>query len=189
MIRSVYFETNQFDVFHRTPTYKRRKFRLRRYGEEDGVYLERKTKSGDRVSKRRTLISGQELVKLAEITADPSWPGTWYQLSLLAKDLRPRCLLSYERVAHVGMSVEGPMRLTLDRNIHCALTDAHAFDRAQTGIPLLAEQTVLELKFRSTLPVLFKGLIQRMGLNPSGVSKYRLGIQAWGLAGTTREVG
>ncbi|HMF17369.1 MAG TPA: polyphosphate polymerase domain-containing protein [Gemmataceae bacterium] len=175
-IHSVYFDTRQLDVLHRTPTFKRRKFRLRRYGDEDSVYLERKTKSGDRVAKRRTVIAGHELIRLEETFADPSWPGYWYHRTLLARGLQPRCLLSYERIAHVGMSSDGPMRLTLDRNIHCALTNGRHFDSDYAGIPLLADRMVLELKFRATLPVLFKRLIQEMRLNPSSVSKYRLGM-------------
>lgn len=188
-IRSVYFDTDQLDVAHQTPSYKRRKFRLRRYGTEHGVFLERKSKSGDRVRKRRTLISDQELCRLQEPSADPAWPGYWFQRRLLARKLKPRCLVSYERVAHVGMAVEGPVRMTLDRHIHCVLIDGCEFDTLTNGLPLLAEHVVLELKFRSAMPAMFKRLIQEMGLSPTGVSKYRLGIQAWGLTVTAKGVG
>jgi VTC domain-containing protein len=187
-IRSVYFDTDRLDVFHRSRSYRRRKFRLRRYGNERGVFLERKSRSADRVAKRRTLICDEELSRLDGAAADAAWPGYWFHRRLLVRHLRPRCVIRYERVAHVGISVEGPLRLTLDRHIHCALTEGYDFAPATAAIPLLAESVVLELKFRSAMPALFKRLIQEMGLNPGSVSKYRLGIQAWGLT-ASREVG
>lgn len=186
-IRSVYFDTARLDVFHQAPCYKRRKFRLRRYGSEAGIYLERKSKSGDRVSKRRTLIGALELGRLKAEEPEPawatSWPGYWFQRRLLVRQLLPRCLVGYERVAHVGVIDHVPMRLTLDRNIRCALVDDLDFEKLGIGIPLLTDQVVLELKFHSALPALFKGLLQEFQLNPTAVSKYRLGIQAWGLDG------
>ena len=39
---SLYFETPGFDVYHRRGSYGRSKFRIRRYGEADIVFLERK---------------------------------------------------------------------------------------------------------------------------------------------------
>jgi VTC domain len=188
-IRSIYFDTAELDVFHQRPRYKRRKFRLRRYGTERGVFLERKAKSGDRVAKRRTLICDEELSRLRETTTEEAWPGVWFHRRVLARRLAPRCVISYERVAHVGMSMEGPIRLTLDRNVHCALTEGYDFHATTSSIPLLTHLVILELKFRRAMPALFKGLIQEMGLHPTGVSKYRAGIEAWGLAQSAKEVG
>jgi hypothetical protein len=51
---SLYFDTPEMDVYRRTPGYRRRKFRARRYGLTSWLYLERKWKAGDRVSKRRS---------------------------------------------------------------------------------------------------------------------------------------
>src|SRR4051812_26013707 len=39
---SLYFDTPQLDVYQRTPSYKRRKFRVRRYGAAPLLFLERK---------------------------------------------------------------------------------------------------------------------------------------------------
>src|SRR5262245_29283576 len=188
-IRSIYFDTPELDVFHQRPRYKRRKFRLRRYGTERGVFLERKAKSGDRVAKRRTLICDEELSRLRETVSEEAWPGVWFHRRVLARRLVPRCVLSYERVAHVGMSLEGPIRLTLDRNVHCALTEDYDFHATTSSIPLLTHLVIVELKFRRALPALFKGLIQEMGLHPTPVSKYRAGIEGWGLAQSAKEVG
>src|SRR5262245_32431301 len=62
---SIYCDTAQLDVYHRRGLYKRRKHRLRRYGRAPWVFLERKTKWGDRVKKLRTPIRDGELPILA----------------------------------------------------------------------------------------------------------------------------
>src|SRR5262245_18423597 len=188
-IRSIYFDTPELDVFHQRPRYKRRKFRLRRYGTERGVVLERKTKSGDRVAKRRTLICDEELSRLRATTPEEAWPGVWFHRRVLGRRLVPRCVLSYERVAHFGLSLEGSIRLMLDRNVHCALTKDYDLHATTSSIPLLTHLVIVELKFRRALPALFKGLIQEMGLHPTPVSKYRAGIEGWGLAQSAKEVG
>lgn len=188
-IHSVYFDTDRLDVFNQAPSYKRRKYRLRRYGNEARIYAECKSKSGDRVSKRRTLLSPEELGRLWEPQADLATPAGWFHRRLLARQLRPRCVIGYERAAYVGAGPSGPVRLTLDRHIQCALSDGLDMSVLRPGIPLLADEVVLELKFRSAMPVLFKELIARMSLSPACISKYRLGMDAWGLAAKVKEVG
>jgi hypothetical protein len=64
--------------------------------------------------------------------------------------------------------------LTLDRRIRCVLASSWKPVPFEGGVPLLVGQVILELKFRTTLPPLFKELVQTMRLNPSTVSKYRL---------------
>jgi hypothetical protein len=214
-IRSIYFDTRHLDAYHRTPCYRRRKFRVRRYGSECGVFLERKYKVGDRVSKRRTFIAGEELALIhgkdeagsqdgaSDAAPLPShalhlghlsyaralWAGDWFRRGLSIRQLGPRCLISYQRVAYVGMGAEGPLRVTLDRDIQCTPTQTCDFHVAGSATPLLTDVVILELKFRAALPALFKRLLADMGLCPNGVSKYRAAIDAWGLAGRAREAG
>ena len=40
----MYCDTQALDVFHRTPGYRRRKYRVRRYDEAWDVHLERKVR-------------------------------------------------------------------------------------------------------------------------------------------------
>src|SRR5438093_147544 len=77
-ITSVYCDTPQLDVFHRSPGYRRRKYRLRRYGDSPDVYLERKTRRGDRVKKKRAAVPAEELSLLAAADAPPEWAGGWF---------------------------------------------------------------------------------------------------------------
>lgn len=195
VIHSLYLDTADLDVFHQRPRYRRRKFRIRRYGAEHLYYLERKWKSGDRVAKRRTAIPHSELHHLPVQSTAPhgtggeTWAGAWFQRRILARRLSPRCLVSYERVALVGHSDTGPVRLTLDRHIRCAPCSSYHFDLTVPAVPLLSDAVILEFKYRTALPALFKGLMHDLGLNPAVVSKYRAAIEAWGSPQPAKEAG
>src|SRR5262245_3399496 len=58
---SVYTDTPDFDVFHRTGVSAASKLRVRRYGTAGSVFLERKDKDGDRVRKCRSAVAHPEL--------------------------------------------------------------------------------------------------------------------------------
>lgn len=193
IIRSVYLDTDQFDIFHRAPGFRRRKYRLRQYGRGETVFLERKTKSGDRVAKRRSAVPRDEIHRLLHGDFDPSWPGDWFHRRLAARQLRPRCFISYTRTACVGTSCDGPIRLTIDRHIRCQPTAAYDVclpaQGASPGLPLFADRAILELKYRTAMPALFKRLVEELCLTPSPASKYRLGIQTCDLAHPASEAG
>lgn len=188
-IESLYLDTAGRDVLHRRSPHRRRKFRLRRYGASPGVFLERKARWGDRVAKRRGWVPAEEIDRLRQPSADPAWIGHWFHRRLLAYELQPVCQVSCERVAFMG-SVEGqPVRATLDRKAHSLLAADWGQGEPRGGVPFLVELVILELKFRSSLPGLFRRLMQELMLNPGPVSKYRLAMQAWGCEASAREVG
>src|SRR5262245_43404527 len=58
---TLYCDTPARDIFLGRPGYRRSKFRLRRYGEEQRAFLERKFRKGDRVRKKRSVVAGLEL--------------------------------------------------------------------------------------------------------------------------------
>jgi hypothetical protein len=184
---SLYFDTPGLDVYHRSPGYKRRKFRLRRYGAAPWAFLERKSKWGDRVRKRRTPLPDEELALLAHPMSVVTWPGHWFHRSLLARRLVPACRVSYQRTAYVGACAAGPLRLTLDRRVRGASASDWGLAPPEGALPLLRGQAILELKFHSALPGPFRELVEGMRLSPSGVSKYRRGREAWGLSAPGRE--
>jgi hypothetical protein len=184
---SLYFDTPTLDVYHRAPSYRRSKFRLRRYGAAPWAFLERKSKWGDRVAKRRTSVPGEELTLLAHPSPVSTWPGHWFHFRLLARRLGPACRIAYQRTAFVGACAEGPLRLTLDRSVHGILTDGWGLDPFEDGLPLLPGQVILEFKFRTALPALFKELVQELKLNPHAVSKYRRCREAWGVRRADKE--
>jgi hypothetical protein len=178
---TLYCDTPQLDVFHKSPSFRRRKFRLRRYGSGMQAFLERKSKTGRQVRKKRTSIPLTELHFLENPVSTGDWDGYWFHRRLLLKGLAPVCALSYERTA-LGKSTDaGNVRLTLDRHLKSQRLASWTFPKPDTGIPVLAGRTILELKYQDTLPVLFKELLELFRLQPSGHSKYRSALQAWGV--------
>ncbi len=176
---SLYLDTPELDVFLRSPWYRRRKFRIRSYASSSGLFLERKTRRGDRVSKRRSEVTHAELAHLTSPEPRPDWPAHWFHRRVHKRRLVPACLIAYQRTALVGSDPDEGLRLTLDRNLVGQMTDAWSLPLPEAGRPLIADRVILELKFRAALPALFKQMIGALQLTTSGVSKYRLCREAW----------
>lgn len=185
---TLYLDTEHLDVFRRAAKFKRRKYRLRRYGDEPRIFLERKKRSEDRVRKKRTPVPVDELALLANPLSVTTWPGSWFHQRLLDRGLRPACLVGYQRTAFAALTAEGPVRLTLDRGLRGTLARDWDVAPAEGGLAFLTGQAILEFKFRTALPALFKELIQTFQLTPGAVSKYRNCLLAWGVAEAPREV-
>lgn len=158
-ITSLYLDTPAMDVYRRTPGYTRRKYRVRRYGALPWVFLERKSRRGDRVSKRRTSVPLEELARLAQPTLinrlDPpaqlngaasnghaatEWPGEWFRRQTATRGLLPACGIAYERTAFFASVNEGPVRLTFDRDMRGTPANGWLLnDQAgQTPVPSMA---------------------------------------------------
>jgi hypothetical protein len=172
-ITSLYFDNEPFDVFHRRGSYGRSKFRIRRYGQEEVAFLERKLKTRGLLTKRRSVVKLDELERLSEPEAKKDWAGYWFHRRLLARGLNPVCQVSYRRTARVAMTPYGPIRLTLDDNLR-ALPAAGVWFSEQEATPLMDDGIILELKFRFGMPALFKYLVEEFALTPQPFSKYRL---------------
>jgi VTC domain len=174
---SLYFETPGFDVYHRRGSYGRSKFRIRRYGSADVVFLERKFRTSRLLAKRRTTVPILEMEHLAGSTPVASWAGYWFHRRVLLRRLDPLVQMSYDRTARVGMAVAGPMRMTIDTNLRVLPMPDRAFIPG-VGFPLIEGKCIVELKYRAEIPVLFKELVETFKLAPSPVSKYRIGLGA-----------
>jgi hypothetical protein len=183
-ITSLYFDNEQLDVFHRRASYGRGKYRIRRYGQSDAAYLERKLRTRRQLTKRRSIAGLGELERLAETEAHPNWAGYWFHRRLLLRRLGPVCQVSYERTARVAMTQYGPIRLTLDEDLRARQAGGIWFS-APGGKAICADQLILELKFRCAMPALFKCLVEEFALNPQSLSKYRLAVIALNLANTS----
>jgi SPX domain protein involved in polyphosphate accumulation len=181
LITSLYFDTETFDVYNRKGSFARSKFRIRRYGAEAVVYLERKLKTNGFVSKRRSPAETEEIRRLALIEADLKWPGSWYHRRLLLRRLKPVCQISYERTARVASTSHGPIRLTLDEHLRAVPAREFHFQPDEKCIQVSPSNVVMELKFRGDTPALFKELIEKFALSEKKMSKYRLAAGALGL--------
>jgi hypothetical protein len=181
LITSLYFDTETFDVYNRRASFGRSKFRIRRYGVEGVVYLERKLKTNGFVSKRRSPAETAEIRRLSSIEADPKWLGSWYHRRLLLRRLKPVCQISYERTARVASTPHGPIRLTLDENLRAVAAREFHFQPDEQCQKVAPTNVVMEMKFRGDTPALFKELIEKFALSEKKMSKYRLAAVALGL--------
>ena len=176
---SLYFDNAAYDVFHRRGSFGRSKYRIRRYGEESSAFLERKMRQPAVLAKRRTRLSCEDLDHLSVVTVDSAWPGYWFHRRVAARQLRPVCQVSYERMARGGTSDGHPIRLTLDHDLRAQPAAGPAFEKGD-GLAAAADQYILELKYQGTSPALFRRLAEEFALTPQPVSKYRLGLAALG---------
>jgi len=171
-VTSVYCDTPRLEVFHRSPGYRRAKFRLRRYGDDPKIFLERKTRRGDRVRKRRVEVRPEEL-GLLQSEPNPAWAGDWFARRIRFRSLRPTCQVGYWRTAFFGQAGGSPVRLTLDRELVGLPAEHWLVPRLDEGVPLLPGGVLLELKFHVHLPPLFHELLPRLPIQEARVSKYR----------------
>jgi hypothetical protein len=181
-INSLYTDTAAYDVFHRRGAYNRSKFRVRRYGEGSQVFLEKKTKRGQRVRKNRVTAAMHEIKRLADEDADHHWPGQNFRAELLRRSLRPICQIGYARRAYFSCTDEGRLRLTFDRDLRGSLVSNWSFDESRGGLPFAQGRVVCEFKYQGALPIAFKRAIETFHLVPGGFSKYRNCLQAYGVA-------
>ena len=181
---SLYFDTEDLDVFFRRRSNGRAKFRVRRYNTEPVLFVERKLKRAGLVIKRRTEISLDEIPQVLD--AERDWPARWFARRLSHRQLRPVCQIEYRRTARLGMSSTGPVRLTIDRDIVATSISTVAFT-SHSDVEVLSGQEVLELKYRVHVPPLFKRLIEKFNLEPRAISKYRMGVAALRLVSTSDE--
>jgi hypothetical protein len=174
---TLYFDTEALDVFHRRGSYGRAKYRVRRYSSGEHIFLERKLRKPDMVVKRRTraLLNAFDLSDPASLNGQ----GQWFFSRLAVRRLQPACVITYDRMARGGASDDGPVRLTLDQQLHVLPADGFAL-ASSGGEPIFRERMILELKCRGRLPALFRRLVETFLLEPQPVSKYRLGMTSRG---------
>lgn len=168
-VHSVYFDTPTLDVFHRREGFREFKYRVRRYGSQDHVFLEEKRRVEGFVTKRRSAVDLAQLEAALGARAE-----NWYVEKLRAKALAPVCAVAYERLALVGASSGQTVRVTLDRQLVAAPLGRVGFAPWPPADATPIAHTILELKFPSSLPVLCKELLAHFRLAPGTVSKYRL---------------
>jgi hypothetical protein len=179
-ITSLYFDTPEFAVFHRSGSHGRAKYRIRRYDASPTVFLERKLRARGVVTKRRSVVPIEDLARLSEF--DDGCRGHWFRRRVEARGMSPSCQISYERTALVGQSDSCLIRVTLDEGLCAAPVSDVAFRPLPDCTPVLDGHSVLEMKFRMAMPAAFKEIVQQFELTARPVSKYRLAIPVLALA-------
>jgi hypothetical protein len=173
---TIYFDTDAFDVYWRRGSYGRSKLRIRRYGDADHAFVERKLRTSTMVVKRRTIVRVAALSRLDDPHGDQS-AARWFHDRLRMRRLAAVCQVGYVRTARVLRTQYGDARLTLDTDLR-AQTIRHPVYQPGHGTPVDGAQTIVELKFAVAMPALFKLLVEEFRLEPMRVSKYRLAMDA-----------
>jgi hypothetical protein len=186
-VSTLYLDTTAHDVFHRRRSYGRSKYRVRRYGDEARVFLERKLRTSSRLAKRRTDIPLEALGSL-KTPADGDLETRWFRRRVLVRQLHPVCRVSYLRTARLAETSEGRMRMTLDYSLTASAADTFSLD-AGGPQPFLNGYMILELKFRGPMPTVFRQLADTFALAPGRASKYRTAADILGIARLAPEEG
>jgi hypothetical protein len=179
-VRTIYFDTPAFDVVRRMGSYGRAKYRIRRYNDESWAFLERKLRTHALLAKRRSTVSADGIpALLCTKTGAPA--AQWFVRRLVARDLRPTCIIGYRRVAR-QLTVDGyTARVTVDANVLASpfnATDPFALPTSS----VVGAKSIVELKFQDSPPVAFKQLVERFAMEESPVSKYRASARVLGFS-------
>jgi VTC domain len=178
---SLYFDTDGFDVYHRKGSFGRSKYRIRRYDAAPVAFLERKLRTKNVLTKRRTAVPLEALGQLSAQTPDPVWAGLWFQHRIEARRLAPTCQITYQRVARIVTTFDGPARLTVDRDVVARQVRAAEFLPDDGGATVVLNgDAIVEIKFLGHPPALFRELVETFALEPFAISKYRLSVEALG---------
>jgi len=173
---TLYLDTANLDVFHKTDGFRGQKFRLRRYGDGHRIFLERKARRGNQVRKKRSDITMGDLRIFQFDGAPVDWAGLWFRDRIALQILQPTCRITYQRTAFIGSSDRGPVRLTFDRQIRGVATKD--WDLPVVDLPadqpqgILPGRVICEFKFRDILPKLFQDTIAALKLEEGSLSKY-----------------
>ncbi len=185
-ICNIYYDTPDFRLIRNSiekPIYKE-KLRLRSYGRVTGnqsVFLELKKKYKGIVYKRRICLPESQVAFLF------SEDGLLNQFGQIGReldyslhyypDLRPALYLCYDRCAFTCTD-DPQLRLTFDRNILWR-TDDLRLTAPIGGTALLApEQSLLEIKTASSIPLWLVDLLEQQQLYKTSFSKYGAAYRA-----------
>ena len=185
-VSTLYLDTAERDVFHRRGSYGRSKYRVRRYGEEARVFLERKLRTSSRLAKRRTDIPLDTLHMLQAESGDGQI--RWFRRRVIVRQLEPVCRVSYLRMARLAETPVGRMRMTLDYSLTASTADTFSLDGPGPA-SFLNGYMILELKFRGAMPTVFRQLADTFALAPGRASKYRTAADILGIARLAPEEG
>ena len=190
-IRSIYFDSDQFDFYYeKMDGIKiRKKLRVRTYNEvnSDGyLFFEIKRRYNSRILKERikgsinfleTICVKQQIPDDFNCEAKHSQQSLQrFIYNLRQQSLRPVLLVTYEREAFIG-SVDSDIRLTFDKNVRSSIFPELNENFEENGSQFVTNgRCVLELKFNSFMPKWMRTLVAKFNLHEQSISKYCLGI-------------
>ncbi|QDT05388.1 VTC domain protein [Rubripirellula lacrimiformis] len=186
-VNTLYLDTPDYDLFHRTGKAGRAKHRIRRYGDEKSLWIETKRKKQNVVRKNRTAADADEVLSQLSAPDDTSpWCGAWFRDRVVDRNLQPAAQVHYRRFARTATFDGESLRLTIDSNLQASPAQGWLVAAASDPHPpsqrlQATDSQILELKFYNHMPHLFKELLRTFAIPATGFSKYRTAVQAWQL--------
>ncbi len=179
-ISTLYLDTSDWDLFHRTGRIGSAKHRIRRYGDEQTLWLETKRKKKMVVKKSRTAVFESDYLSRCAVQASDQWCGNWFLDRVADRQLQPAIQISYRRFARVAERNGECMRLTIDSDLHAGSVCGWQVGRPSSKqmSTTFGQHQILELKFDNSMPLLFKQLLQTFAIPSTAFSKYRTAVEA-----------
>ncbi len=196
-VRSVYFDTNDFEAYREKleGINSRKKFRIRGYNRPtltSLVFLEIKRKDGSVVSKNRAPLlhsdchsalhsaNPEQYVQPVNGNGNGADDAKKFLFHYYSKSLKPVVLIVYEREAYFG-STDRTLRITIDKNIRSRMNPSLDTLYSDEGlVPALAGYAVLEVKFSSGIPGWMRAINAGLNLKRMSISKYMICIDSHG---------
>ncbi|TWU48516.1 VTC domain protein [Rubripirellula tenax] len=186
-VNTLYLDTPEMDLFHRTGEIGRAKHRIRRYGDDSTLWIETKRKKANVVRKNRSATSEDEVVRRLTDDSEPTlWCGDWFVSRIAERRLQPTVQVHYRRFARTSTLGGESLRLTIDSHLQASPANgwqvAASSDNANRTARIdTADIEILELKFLNQMPHLFKELLRTFAIPATGFSKYRAAVERSGL--------
>lgn len=184
-LNTLYLDSSELDVFHHTGRTGYSKHRIRRYGNEQTLWLETKRKKQMVVSKNRTSVRETEYLSRCLHGSTNDWCGNWFFDRITERMLLPQVQIGYRRFARVSTLDGESLRLTIDSQMKARSAQGWKLSESFVNVAdaiSFADCEILELKFHGSMPWLFKELLRTFSISPTGFSKYRTAMANLGLA-------
>ncbi len=194
-VRSIYFDSSNFDFYHeKIDGIKiRKKLRIRGYNnpsENDLVFLEIKNKYDNFIGKNRAPILLHDLGKLLKTKSVETYAltnngfansiqdGEKFFHHIIRNGLKPTILIVYEREAFFS-KFDSSLRITFDKNLRYfenpRINNLYSDKDLEYATP---NHFVLEIKFNNGYPKWVQDIIQEFELARRSVSKYTICIDS-----------
>lgn len=187
-VRSIYFDTPNFDALHEKieGMENRKKLRIRGYNTyQKGceVFLEIKKKTGNRISKNRALTQFDKLSHTLETGDIAPMSGivsermlndaSKFFFNMKKRGQKPVNLVVYEREPYHG-KFNSEVRITFDKNIRASLFPELSELYSNNNLSLIWKDSfIMEVKyFEGGMPSWVKSIINEFGLRHEALSKY-----------------
>jgi hypothetical protein len=164
-----YYESSDITVREKTKFARRRQYRVRRIHRAWDVSLESLSWERDMCSLRQTIVPSSDLATLNSAIINESWAGKWFHKKLVKHSLMPSLETHFDRTLWKCESLDGEIRLTVDRNLQAnSIQDQCPLTATQTtsNSPVPVASSIVRMEFSVSLPSTFKALIYEFALLP-----------------------